>query len=60
MCRNLSVVNDAAERAVKLISDFNRALTFDEADKQYLLQVVEHYRHTFPTHTKSSLLSSND
>lgn len=60
ICQNLSVVNDAAERAVKLITDFNRALTFDEEDKQYLLQVVEHYRRSFPSHTKSLLLSSHN
>ena len=59
ICQNLSVVNDAAERAVKLITDFNRALTYDENDKQYLIQVVEHYRQIYPSHTKSSLLSRN-
>lgn len=57
ICENLAVVNDAAERGVKLITDFNRALTYDEEDKQYLLQVVEHYRKIHPSHTKSSLVN---
>lgn len=59
ICQNLSVVNDAAERGVKLITDFNRALTYDETDKQYLIQVVEHYRKIYPSHTKSALLFQN-
>lgn len=59
ICQNLTVVNDSAERAVKLITDFNRALTYDEEDKQYLLQVVEHYRQKYPSHTKASLLNQN-
>lgn len=60
ICKNLSVVNDPAERAVKLITDFNRALTYDENDKQYLLQIVEYYRQKFPSHRKSSLLSQKN
>lgn len=54
--KNICVVNDPAERAVKLITDFNRSLTHDEEDKQYLIQVVEKYRKMYPSHTKSSLL----
>lgn len=56
VCQQITVVNDAAERAVKLITDFNRSLTYDEEGKQYLIQVVEHYRQTYSSHTKSSLL----
>lgn len=56
ICQHLTVVNDPAERAIKLITDFNRALTYDEEDKQYLLQVVEHYRKNFSSHKKSSLV----
>lgn len=54
--KNINVVNDAAERKVKLITDFNRSLTHSEEDKQYLLHVVENYRKEFPSYTKSSLL----
>lgn len=44
MLKELQVVNDHAERAVKLMKDFNFALTKDEEEKQYLLQVVTNYR----------------
>lgn len=54
--QHLSVVNDAAERALKLITDYNRSLTYNEEDKQYLLQVVEHYRQLYPSYTKTSLI----
>lgn len=52
----ITVVNDAAERKVKLITDFNRCLTHNEDDKQYLLHIVEGYRKDFPAYTKSSLI----
>ena len=42
--QNLNVTNDGAERGIKLISDFNSALTKDEAEKQCFLQVVEAHR----------------
>ena len=42
--RALSVVNDAAERAVKLATDFNEVLTKDEEQRQLLYQVVEYHR----------------
>lgn len=54
--KNVTVVNDPAERKVKLITDFNRSLTHNEEDKQYLLHIVENYRQKFPSYTKSSLL----
>lgn len=52
----ITVVNDAAERKVKLITDFNRCLTHNEDDKQYLLHIVESYRNDFPAYTKSSMM----
>ena len=39
--RNLKVVNDVAERAVKLVSEYAEIITTDEDQKQYLYQVVE-------------------
>ena len=36
---NLKVVNDSAERGIKLIQDFNHKVTKDEDQKQFLLQV---------------------
>jgi hypothetical protein len=40
----LSVVNDCAERAVKLATDFNLTLTRDEEERQLIFQMVEHHR----------------
>ena len=42
--RNLKVVNDVAERGVKLATDFSDIITTDEEQMQYLLQVVEDSR----------------
>ncbi|GBO19129.1 hypothetical protein AVEN_18384-1 [Araneus ventricosus] len=38
--QNLRVVNNTAERGVKLMQDFNGLLTVDEEQKQFLLQCV--------------------
>lgn len=54
-CRNLFVVNDAAERGVKFMKDYNRVLTRDEEEMQLILQVVDLYRRKYPSHTKSAL-----
>lgn len=51
----IKVVNDTAERAVKLIEEYNNILTKNEQEKQYLLQVVSDYRKQFESHTKLSL-----
>ena len=45
---NLSVINDVAERGIKLIEEYNSILTKDEKQKQFLLQVVNDYRATYP------------
>lgn len=42
------VVNDVAERNVKLIEEYNTILTKDEDQKQYHLQVVNEYRKKYP------------
>lgn len=55
-CQGLNVVNDSAERGVKLMSDFNQILVKKEEEKQYLLQVVEQYRRKYPSSAKSVLL----
>ena len=47
----LRVVNDTAERGIKLFDDYNRLLTNNEKGKQFLLQVVEANRKAIPTHT---------
>jgi len=54
----LKVVNDTAERGVKLIQDFNSCLTKDEEQRQYLLQVVSECRHIFPDSSKATASKS--
>jgi len=48
----LKVVNDAAERGIALIEAFNSAITTQEEQKQYLLQVVEKHRKDYPNANK--------
>lgn len=55
-CRDLFVVNDTAERGIKFIQDFNKILTNDDNEKQFLLQVVEKYRKIYPSYKKSDLM----
>lgn len=55
LVNNINVVNDIAERGVKLIEDYNKLLTKNENQKQYLLQVVSEYRQQFPDCKKSTL-----
>lgn len=50
---SLAVVNDRAERAVKLIQDFNTSITRSEEQRQYLLQVVSSHRKKYPEARKS-------
>jgi hypothetical protein len=56
--KNLSVVNDVAERGVKLISEYQNILSNDENEKQYILQIVQEHRKLFPNVCKSSLGAS--
>lgn len=51
----LEVVNDNAERTVKLFADRNTSLTKDEKQKQYLMQVVRKYNENYPGISKSNL-----
>ena len=53
--KSLKVVNDVAERGVKLITDFNNLLTKDEEQKQYVLQVVHKCRKLYPDVSKHTL-----
>ena len=55
----LKVVNDCAERSVKLATDFNEVLTKNDEQRQLLYQVVEYHRKLLPTSaTKSHLINS--
>ena len=53
----LRVVNDCAEGAVKLATDFNLALTHDEEQHQFIFQVVENYRQNMAVPLKKNLKS---
>lgn len=54
--KKIVVVNDVAERGVKLIQDYNNILTKDETEKQFILQIVSEHRKKYPTATKSCLM----
>lgn len=52
----LKIVNDTAERAVKLIEDFNKIGSKNEEQKQYILQVVTEYRQRYSNSNKSTIM----
>ena len=53
--RTVLVTNDAAERGVKIVSDYSQILTKDEDDLQNLLQVVEQHRREYKDVNKATL-----
>lgn len=53
--KHLRAVNDVAERGVKLFEQYNKLITNNEEEKQYLLQVVSAYRKKFDNYTKKAL-----
>ena len=52
--RSFEVVNDCAERAVKLISDF-KDVVVNVKEQEYLFQVIEDHHNHFRSFNKSSL-----
>lgn len=52
--QNLEVVNDCAERGIKMISDF-KDIVKSEDQLKLALQVIEDHRNKFPTVTKQCL-----
>ena len=54
----LPVVNDSAERGVKLATDFNKSVTLKEASYQNLLLTVQSHRKKYPDVKKSTLLKN--
>lgn len=58
--KNLKVVNDVAEREVKLMTEFNNLLTKDDKQTQYLLPVIKDYRSLYPDCNKKTLLKPYD
>ena len=55
--KSLQVVNDRAERGLKLIQDVNCSITKNEEQKQFLPQVVSEHRSKFPLPQKSLLIN---
>ena len=53
--RNLSTLNDSAERALSLASTYNTCITQDEPSYQELVQVVEAHRKQYRTEIKATL-----
>lgn len=54
---SMRVINDIAERGVALIEEFNKLITVNEEQKQYLLLVVKDFRKKYPNAKKSTLVS---
>ena len=53
----LKVVNDLAERDIKLMSDYSNIITKDEDQKECLLQSVEAHRKKYSNCKKETLLN---
>ena len=53
--RTVKVVNDAAERMIKLNTDFAAYITDSEEQRASLLQVVEHHRRQYPDFRKATI-----
>lgn len=56
--KNLTVVNDVAERAVHLVEEYNNILTNDNDQKQYILQILTEYRKVFPDARKQTVMKN--
>lgn len=54
--KKLRVVNDTAERGVKMVQDYNEGLCRNEEEFQDLLLVIANYRKQFPTSDKNKLI----
>lgn len=54
--KKLTVVNDIAERGVKLMQEYNDLFTKNEEQKQFIIQVLDDYRNKNIKNTKESLL----
>lgn len=52
----LKVVNDLAERAVQLTEKYANTLTNDETQKQYLIQMVQEFKNTYPDSNKKNYI----
>lgn len=55
LCRNIQVVNDIAERAVKMFTTYNRTGTKSETELQHILQAIQEYNRKYPSVNKTEL-----
>ena len=55
-CDKMTVVNDCAERAIALVTNYNSALTKNEQQEQYLLTVVRQHQHDMPCCSKEAFI----
>jgi len=56
---SLTVISDAAELSMALMSQFNQSITKNEAEMQTLLQVVANHRRRLPVTRKSTLKATS-
>ena len=56
---SMKVINDCTERAVKLATDFNNALTHDEAHRQLVFQIVEYHRQLMTIPLKKNYIQAD-
>lgn len=56
--KQLKVINDVAERGVRLFSDYNEILSRNEQQKQCILQIVSEYRKNNPDANKATVLQN--
>jgi len=54
----LKVVNDIAERTIAIMQEYNKTLTKDEEDLQFLLQVIADHCQLYSTANKTELVQS--
>jgi hypothetical protein len=52
---NLRVTNDRAKRGVAVTTDYIKAITKDELQRQHLFQTVEQHRRQVPNVKKASI-----
>jgi hypothetical protein len=57
LVQSIQVINDSAERGVALIQEYNRLMTRDEDQLQFLMQVVADHRRLFPDSKKSTQIT---
>lgn len=54
--KNLKVVNDVAERGVRLFTEYNEILTRDEEQKQFVMQLVSEHQRIFANANKETVM----